>query len=103
MIVMIMVVLLCHILLAILSLGYAATVIVATNRKDLDTAANRTKTMFYSTASAVLSGVLLTVITGVSFGRMCVSLLVFLSLVGVAYYYRRPARQKTGCPYLDEL
>jgi hypothetical protein len=45
----------------------------------------------------------LAIITGSSFGRTCTTLLTFLVLVLIAHYYQRAARQKTGCPYLDEL
>jgi hypothetical protein len=96
-------ILLCHILLAVLSLGFATGVIIATKKKNLDTALGRTKTMWFGTISTVVSGILLAVITRSSFGRTCTALLIFLVLVLIAHYYQRAVRQKIGCPYLDGL
>jgi riboflavin transporter FmnP len=101
--IMITFILLSHILLAVLSLGFASGVIIATRKQNLDIALSRTKTMWYGTISTVFSGVFLAIITGSSFGRTCTTLLTFLVLVLIAHYYQRAARQKTGCPYLDEL
>ena len=95
-------ILLCHILLAVLSLGLASAVIISSKKQNIDTALSRTKTMWYGTISTVLSGILLAIITGSSFGRTCPTLLTFLAIVLIAHYYQRAARHKTGCPYLDE-
>lgn len=90
-------------MLAVLSLSFASGVIIATKKQNLDTALSRTKTMWYGTISTVFSGIFLAIITGSSFGRTCTTLLTFLILVLIAHYYQRAVRQKTGCPYLDEL
>lgn len=91
---MITFILLCHILLAVLSLGFASGVIIATKKQDLGTAFNRTKTMWYGTISTVFSDIFLAVITKSSFGRICTTLLTFLILILVAHITKEQFAKK---------
>ena len=100
---MITAILMIHILVAVLSLGYAAGVMVWTKKQRFGAAQRGTRVMWLSTISTVVSGVALAVMTPAAWGRTCTSLLAFLVMVLVAHYYQKSVREKTGCPYLDGL
>lgn len=91
---MVMFILISHIVLAVLSLVYAGGVISDSRKRQLERALTRTKTMWYGTLSTVATGILLTIITGSSIGRLCGSLFTFLLVVGVAHVYQRNVRHR---------
>jgi len=92
--IMVTVILLIHIFLAVVSLGYATGVIDASRKQKLEAAATRTKIMWYGTMSTVGSGIFLTIIAGSSIGRLCSTLFVFLVVVLAAHFYQRSVRQQ---------
>lgn len=83
-----------HILLAIVSLVYAGGVIGDSRKRQLERALTRTKAMWYGTLSTVATGILLTIMTGGSIGRLCGSLFTFLIVVGLAHAYQRNVRHR---------
>lgn len=91
---MVMLVLFVHISLAVVSLMYAGGVINASRKQKLDQALTRTKAMWYGTLSTVVSGILLTIISGSSIGRLCSSLFMFLAIVSLAHAYQRNVRHR---------
>lgn len=94
MVYMIIAVLVIHVILAALSLGFAAAVVSAAKGKKLSSAASHTKAMWFSTISTVLSGVLLTVISKVSIGKSCAMLTAFLVLAVAVHAYQRSVRHR---------
>lgn len=100
---MITYILLVHVLLAVMSLGYAGGVILASKKQKLDKALSRTKIMWCGTIATTGSGVLLTFITRSSIGRFCSTLLSFLVVVLAAHYYQRNVRQKLAAESLNRF
>ena len=94
--IMVTVILFIHIFLAALSLGYAAGVISASWKQKLDAALTRTKVMWYGTIATTGSGILLTITSGSSIGRLCSTLFVFLIVVSSAHAYQRSVRYQAA-------
>ena len=89
---MVTVILFIHIILAILSLAYAAGVISDSWKQKLERAQTRAKTMWYGTIVTSASGIILTVASGSSIGQLCSTLSVFLVVILIAHAYQRSVR-----------
>ena len=89
---MVTVILFVHISLAVVSLAYAVGVISDSWKQKLERARTRTKTMWHGTIATTASGVVLTIASGSSIGRLCSTLFVFLVVILIAYAYQRNVR-----------
>jgi hypothetical protein len=89
---MVTVILFIHISLAVVSLSCAVGVITASLKQKIENALTWTKTMWYGTVATSVSGILLTIVSGSSIGRLCSTLFLFLTVILIAHTYQRSVR-----------
>lgn len=76
-----------HIAIAITSLVLAVISCRATFRKNMPRANKNLRSGWIGTLLTVASGVVLAVVSQISFGRLCVSLFIFLVVIAMAQTY----------------
>ncbi|HUP26534.1 MAG TPA: hypothetical protein VM124_02730 [Candidatus Limnocylindrales bacterium] len=88
-------VLVLHVSLAMLSLGFASVVVFLSKRHQFDAALKWSKKMWVGTITTIVSGILLAVLAKSPITSTCSTLLLFLAVVGAADVYERTLLRKS--------
>jgi len=91
---MIRIILLIHIFLAVVSLAYAANVVIVARKHHFELASSRVKKMWRGTIAATVTGFLLTYTSHAPMGSACISSLSLVTVILLAHYYQKHLRQK---------